>query len=89
MAKTKTINLVNGIGALAILRDAGVMDAVTTLATGGEGALAGALNEVVDNSLNRSNQTRAIGTAIAVLGIKSFTKGQKVVGKLGGLQFTA
>jgi len=89
MAKTKTINLVNGVGALSILQSAGVFNAVSTLASGGEGALAGALNEVVDASLDRGNQTRAIGTAIAVLGIKSFTKGGKVVGKLGGLQFTA
>jgi len=89
MAKVKTINLVNGIGALSILKSAGVFDAVTTLASGGEGALGTAIQTVADSSLNRANQTAAIGTAIGVLAIKSFTKGGKVVGKLGGLQFTA
>ena len=89
MAKVKTINLVNGVGALSILKSAGVFDAVQTLATGGEGSLGTAIQTVVDSSMSRTNQTQAIGTAIGVLAIKSFTKGGKVVGKLGGLQFTA
>jgi len=89
MAKVKTINLVNGIGALSILKSAGIFDAVQTLASGGEGSLGSAIQTVADASLDRSNQTQAIGTAIGVLAIKSFTKGGKVIGKLGGLQFTA
>ena len=89
MAKVKTINLVNGVGALSILHSAGVFDAVKTLADGGEGSLGSAITTIADSALNRQNQTQAIGTAIGVLAIKSFTKGGKVVGKLGGLQFTA
>ena len=89
MAKVKTINLVNGVGALSILKSAGVFDAVGTLASGGEGSLGTALQTIADSSLDKTNQAQAIGTAIGVLAIKSFTKGGKVVGKLGGLQFTA
>lgn len=89
MAKVKTINLVNGVGALSILQSAGVFEAAQTLATGGEGALGSAIKTISEASLSRANQTQAIGTAIGVLAIKSFTKGGKVVGKLGGLQFTA
>ena len=89
MAKVKTINLVNGVGALSILKSAGVFDAVSTLASGGEGSLGSAIQTIADSSLDKTNQAQAIGTAIGVLAIKSFTKGGKVVGKLGGLQFTA
>ena len=69
MAKVKTINLVNGVGALSILQSAGVFDAVQTLAGGGEGSLGTAIQTVADASLNRANQTQAIGTAIGVLAI--------------------
>lgn len=89
MPKTKTINLVNGVGALSIMESAGVFDAVSELASGQEGSLASALTTVSNSALDKTNQAKAIGTIAGVLLIKSFTKGNKVVGKLGGLQFTA
>jgi len=89
MAKVKTINLVNGVGALSIMRSAGVFEAVETLTSGRKGALAASVKGVADSALNPANQAAAIGTIAGVLGVKFLTKGKKVVGKIGGLQFTA
>ena len=89
MAKVKSINLVNGVGALSIMRSAGVFEAAQTIMSGDQGALASSIKEVADASLDPANQAAAVGTIIGVLGVKAFTKGKKVVGKIGGLQFTA
>jgi len=89
MGKVKSINLVNGVGALSIMRSAGMFEAVETLTSGGQGALGTAIKGVADSALNPTNQATAIGTIATVIGIKLFTKGKKVVGKIGGLQFTA
>ena len=89
MGKVKSINLVNGVGALSIMKSAGMFEAVETLTAGGQGALASSIKQVADSALNPVNQAQAIGTIAGVLGIKMLTKGKKVVGKIGGLQFTA
>jgi len=89
MAKVKSINLVNGVGALSIMRSAGVFEAVETLVSGEPGALAASIKGVADSALNPVNQATALTTVVGVLGVKAFTKGKKVVGKIGGLQFTA
>ena len=89
MAKVKSINLVNGVGALSIMRSAGVFEAVETITSGQPGALAASVKGVADASLNPVNISAAIGTIAGVIGIKMLTKGKKVVGKIGGLQFTA
>ena len=53
MPKVKSINLVNGVGALSIMRSAGVFEAVETLTSGQPGALAAS----VKRSCRRSPYT--------------------------------
>jgi len=86
MAKTTSINLVNGVGALSILEGAGVLSAAKDLASG-TGSVSSAITSITDASLDKANQAQVLGTVIGVLAIKRFTKGSKVVGKLAGLEF--
>lgn len=86
MAKTTSINLVNGVGALSILEGSGVLAAVKDLSSGST-SLSGAIDSVASASLDRANQAQVIGTIVGILALKKFTKGQKVVGKLAGLEF--
>jgi len=86
MAKTTSINLVNGVGALSILEGSGVLSAVKELSTG-TASLSGAIDSVTTASLDRTNQAQVIGTIVGILALKKFTKGSKVVGKLAGLEF--
>ena len=86
MAKTTSINLVNGVGALSILDSAGVLTAVSDLASG-SGSVSSAVTTITENALNKTNQAQALGTIVGVLALKKFTKGSKVVGKLAGLEF--
>jgi len=86
MAKTTSINLVNGVGALSILEGSGVLSAVKDLSSG-TASLSGAIDSVATASLDRTNQAQVIGTIVGILALKKFTKGSKVVGKLAGLEF--
>ena len=86
MAKTTSINLVNGVGALSILEGSGVLSAVKDLSSG-SASLSGAIDSVASASLDRTNQAQVIGTIVGILALKKFTKGSKVVGKLAGLEF--
>jgi len=86
MAKTTSINLVNGVGALSILEGSGVLSAVKDLSSG-SASLSGAIDSVATASLDRTNQAQVIGTIVGILALKKFTKGSKVVGKLAGLEF--
>jgi len=86
MAKTTSINLVNGVGALSILEGSGVLSAVKDLSSG-TASLSGAIDSVATASLDRQNQAQVIGTIVGILALKKFTKGSKVVGKLAGLEF--
>ena len=86
MAKTTSINLVNGVGALSILEGSGVLAAAKDLAAG-SGAVSAAISSITDASLDKANQAQVLGTVVGVLALKKFTKGSKVVGKLAGLEF--
>lgn len=86
MAKTTSINLANGVGALSILEASGALSAVKGLASGTEN-IGDAISNVATASMDRANQAQAISTIVGVLALKKFTKGQKVVGKLAGLEF--
>ena len=86
MAKTTSINLVNGIGALSILEGSGALSAISSLVSG-TGTVQSAVSEITQASLDRANQAQVAGTVIGILALKKFTKGQKVVGKLAGLEF--
>lgn len=86
MAKSTSINLVNGVGALSILEASGALTAVSDLASG-TGSVSSAVTTITQNALNKANQAQALGTVIGVLALKKFTKGQKVVGKLAGIEF--
>ena len=85
MAKTTSINLVNGVGALSILEGSGVLAAAKDLASG-SGSVSSAISIITDASLDKSNQAQVLGTVVGVLALKKFTKGSKVVGKLAGLE---
>ncbi len=86
MAKTTSINLVNGVGALSILEGSGVLSAAKDLASG-TGSVETAITSITDASLDKANQAQVLGTVIGILAVKKFTKGSKVVGKLAGLEF--
>jgi len=86
MAKTTSINLVNGVGALSILESSGVLSAAKDLASG-TGSVSTAITSITDASLDKANQAQALGTIVGILAVKKFTKGSKVVGKLAGLEF--
>jgi len=86
MAKTTSINLVNGIGALSILEGSGALSAISSLASG-TGSVSSAVSEITQASLDRANQAQVAGTIIGILALKKFTKGSKVVGKLAGIEF--
>lgn len=86
MAKTTSINLANGIGAISILEASGALSAIKGLASGTEN-IGDAIEGVASASMDRANQAQAMGTIISILALKKFTKGQKVVGKLAGLEF--
>ena len=60
MAKTTSINLVNGVGALSILEGSGVLSAAKDLASG-TGSVETAITSITDASLDKVKPSSGTG----------------------------